>query len=171
MGCECRAGEALAVAIAPKKLFRGFAVGEAVTWALLISALILRSLQLDLGWIVTLTGSIHGAMFLGYATVAALVGVNQRWGLTRVAFGVALAIVPFATVPFEGSLLRRARLDGDWRLRASDDPRDLFWVDRLFRWFIRRPLVLVLVLAAFLAVLYLTLIWLGPPSEWGTRFE
>lgn len=156
--------------IPPKKLFRAFAFGEAVTWALLISALIVRASELDPGWVVATAGSIHGAMFLGYATVAALVGVNQRWGFARVALGVALAIVPFATVPFERSLLRRSRLEGSWRLQESPDPRDGFWIDRLFRWFIRRPFILIAVLLAFLVILYLTLIWLGPPTEWGTRF-
>jgi len=159
------------VSFPPKKLFRGFAFGEAVTWALLISALALRAIGLDPGWIVATTGSIHGAMFLGYATVAALVGVNQRWGFSRVALGVALAIVPFATVPFERSLLRRSQLEGAWRLDPSDDPRDLLWIDRLFRWFIKRPLVLAFALVAFLVALYSLLIWLGPPSEWGTRFS
>ena len=155
----------------PKQLFRTFALGEAITWALLISALLLRAASLDPGWVVTLTGSIHGAMFLGYATVAALVGVNQRWGFGRVAAGVALAIVPFATVPFERLLMKRSRLEGAWRIEATSDPRDGFWIDRLFRWFIRKPFVLVLVLAAFLIALYLVLIWLGPPSGWSTRFS
>ena len=154
----------------PKKIFRSFAVGEAITWAFLISALLLRAASLDPGWFVTLAGSIHGAMFLGYATVAALVGVNQRWGFSRVAVGVGLAIVPFATVPFERMLQKRSRLEGSWRFDATADPRDKFWIDRLFRWFIRRPLVLVLVLAIFLVALYLVLIWLGPPSGWATRF-
>ena len=149
----------------PKKLFNTFAKAEAVTWTLLISALIARGLGVD-PLVVTAAGGTHGAVFLGYAVTAALVAVNQRWALGKTVLAVALAIVPFATIPFEIKLNKDASLDGAWRVAAGTDPRDAHWFDRLFRWFIARPLVLVLTLLVGLTAVFIFLLALGSPTEW-----
>jgi integral membrane protein len=67
--------------VKPKQLFLIFAKGEAITWTLLISALIIRAAGDPLPLAVTIAGSIHGAVFLGYAVTALLVGINQRWSI------------------------------------------------------------------------------------------
>ncbi|MEY4995161.1 MAG: hypothetical protein RLZ65_1010 [Actinomycetota bacterium] len=153
--------------LTPKSLFRMFAVAEVVTWALLISALIIRA-TLGLGSeVFFVVGASHGFTFLGYGVTAVLVGINQRWSIGRLVLGVVLAIVPFATVPFDRSVERRGLLEGQWRVTKSDDPRDSNWFDALFRWFIARPILLVLVLVAFVVSLFSFLLFLGPPSEWG----
>jgi len=149
----------------PKKLFNFFAKSEAVTWTLLISALIARAFGLNPS-VVTLAGGIHGAVFLGYAVTAALVGVNQRWGFGKTTLAVALAIIPFATIPFEMMAARNGSLEGTWRITAGTDPRDNGRIDKLFRWFIARPLTLVIVLVLVLTALFSLLIFLGPPTEW-----
>ncbi len=152
--------------MSPKKLFQTFAVGEAFTWALLISALIARALVEGLAIAVTIAGTIHGAMFLSYCTTAVLVGVNQRWSFGKIAAAVSLAIVPFATVPFDRSLLKKGRLEGAWRTQPSDHPSDKRVIDRLFRWFIARPLVLILTLVLAVATLFFVLLSLGSPTTW-----
>ncbi len=152
--------------MSPKKLFQTFAVGEAITWALLISALITRALVEGLAIAVTIAGTIHGAMFLSYCTTAVLVGVNQRWSFGKIAAAVSLAIVPFATVPFDRSLLKNGRLEGAWRTQASDHPSDKSVIDRLFRWFIARPLFLILTLVLAVATLFFVLLSLGSPTTW-----
>jgi integral membrane protein len=152
--------------MSPKKLFQTFAVGEAFTWALLISALIARALVEGLAIAVTIAGTIHGAMFLSYCTTAVLVGVNQRWSLGKIAAAVSLAIVPFATVPFDRSLLKKGRLEGAWRTQPSDHPSDKSVIDRLFRWFIARPLILILTLVLAVATLFFVLLSLGSPTTW-----
>jgi integral membrane protein len=152
--------------MSPKKLFQTFAVGEAFTWALLISALIARALVEGLAIAVTIAGTVHGAMFLSYCTTAVLVGVNQRWSFGKIAAAVSLAIVPFATVPFDRSLLKKGRLEGDWRTQPSDHPSDKSLIDRLFRWFIARPLVLILTLVLAVATLFFVLLSLGSPTTW-----
>jgi integral membrane protein len=149
----------------PKKLFNAFAKAEAVTWTLLISALIARAVGLDPA-LVGIAGGIHGAVFLGYAVTAALTGVNQRWGFGKTALVVALAIVPFATVPFEMRLHKNGSLEGSWRTTVSDDPRDAGLIDRLFRWFIARPITLVLVIVLGLTALFVLLLSLGSPTTW-----
>jgi len=149
----------------PKKLFNTFARAEAFTWTLLITALILRGLDFD-PIAVTIAGSIHGAVFLSYAVTAGLTGINQRWGFGKTAFAVMLAIVPFATVPFEMRLNKKGSLEGAWRTTTSEDPRDSGRIDRLFRWFIARPITLLAVIAVGLTTLYLVLVSLGSPTTW-----
>jgi integral membrane protein len=149
----------------PKRLFNFFAKSEAVTWTLLISALIARAFGVNPS-VVTLAGGIHGAVFLGYAVTAALVGVNQRWGFGKTTLAVALAIIPYATIPFEMMAARNGSLEGSWRITAGTDPRDNGRIDKLFRWFIARPLTLVIVLVLVLTALFSLLIFLGPPTEW-----
>ena len=150
----------------PKSIYKFFATGEAITWGLLISALISRALGDLVPHAVTVAGSIHGAMFLSYCVVAVLVGLNQRWAIGRIAGAVALAVVPFATVPFDRRLGKQNALEGSWRTETSNDPRDQGFIDRLFRWFIARPVVLVLVIAIALPAIFAFLLFLGPPTEW-----
>lgn len=154
-------------AFAPKQLFSYFATGEAITWGLLIAGLIARALLPTPEMLITVVGATHGFMFLSYAVTAALVGVNNRWGLYKTSIGVILAIVPFATIPFEKWLLKRNLLEGKWRVQKSKDKRDDTLIDGLFRWFINRPALLVLSLAAFVIVLFSVLLILGPPDQWG----
>ena len=150
----------------PKQLFLLFAKGEAVTWTLLISALIIRAAGDPIPHVVTITGSIHGAVFLGYAVTALLVGINQRWSFGKLALAVGLAIVPFATIPFERRLVATSALDGGWRTAKSEDPRDDFFIDAIFRWFIARPIVLLAVLLVAVPAVFAFLLFLGPPTQW-----
>jgi len=147
----------------PKQLFRAVAIAEAVTWTLLISALVARAVS---GWAfgVTIAGGIHGFVFLSYGATAILVAINQRWHPGVAALAVVSAIIPYATIPTEIWLARSERLTGPWRRDATADPRDQVWVDRLARWFIRHPALLVLLIAAAVVVLFVVLLTLGPPG-------
>ena len=151
--------------MSPKKLFNTFARAEAFTWTLLITALILRGPDFD-PIAVTIAGSIHGAVFLGYAVTAGLTGVNQRWGFGKTAVAVGLAVVPFATVPFEIRQNKNGSLEGSWRTTTSDDPRDAGRIDSLFRWFIARPITLIAVIVIGLTTLFVVLVSLGSPTTW-----
>ena len=150
----------------PKSIYKFFATGEAITWGLLITALISRALGDLIPRAVTIAGGIHGAMFLSYCVVAVLVGLNQRWAMGKIAGAVALAIVPFATVPFDRRLLKQNTLEGSWRTEQTEDPRDKVVIDRLFRWFIARPAILVLFIVLVLSGIFAFLLFLGPPTEW-----
>ncbi len=147
----------------PKQLFRLAAIAEAITWTLLITALIVRATTgFALG--VTIAGGIHGFVFLAYGATAVLLAVNQRWHPGVAALAIVSAIIPYATIPVELWLARTGRLEGAWRRDETDDPRDKIWIDRLARWFIRHPLLLVLVIAAAVVVLFVVLLTLGPPQ-------
>jgi hypothetical protein len=77
-----------------------------------------------------------------------------------------LAIVPFATIPFDKYLMRNTALEGTWRTSPSEDPRDQSAFDRLFRWFISRPALLIFVLLTAVIALFSFLLFLGPPTQW-----
>lgn len=150
----------------PRALFKALAFAEGVTWTLLILGLIAKAAFAAPQPVVTVIGGLHGAVFLTYAVIAALVGVNQRWGFWRIVLGVALAIVPFATIPFEKRVESTGRLAGPWRTERSEDPRDNSWIDRLFRWFIKRPALLVVVMFVVVAAIFAALLIVGPPGGW-----
>ena len=153
--------------LSPKKLFQLFATAEVFTWAFLLAGLAIRATLGIAPEVIFAVGATHGFVFLGYGVTAALVGVNQRWKLGRVLLGIALAIVPFATLPFDKSLSKRGLLEGNWRTAKSDTPSDNSWFDALFRWFIARPLVLVAVLLTGVIAMFSFLLFIGPPDQWG----
>ena len=149
--------------MSPKRLFRALALAEAVTWTILIVAMIVKyAAGVDAA--VLVGGSIHGFVFLAYAFAAVLVGVNQRWHLGLIAFAVLTAIVPYATIPFELGLVRRGRLEGGWRREAGDHPADGHWVNRMLRWFLARPVLLTVVAVIGIAVVFSALLVMGPPG-------
>lgn len=147
----------------PARLYRALAIAEAITWTILIGAIIARAVGAP-GIVVTIGGGIHGFVFLAYAATAILVALNQRWHLGVAALAVVSAVIPYATIPTEIWLQRTRRLDGAWRLEPGDDPRDRRWYDRLMRWFLRRPWVLALLLAVGIVALYVILLLVGPPG-------
>jgi integral membrane protein len=151
----------------PKSIFSTFDLVEMFTWALLISAIIADRTIGIASNVFFIAGATHGFAFIGYSATSVLVAVNQRWSLVRGALAVLLAIVPFATVPFEKYLEKRRLLEGDWRTEKSSNPQDKTKFDQLFRWFINHPVILVLTLIVTVIGLFTFLLWLGPPSEWG----
>ncbi|MFC3397631.1 DUF3817 domain-containing protein [Microbacterium amylolyticum] len=147
----------------PARLFRVLAIAEAITWTILIAAIIARAVGAS-AIVVTIGGGIHGFVFLAYAATALLVAVNQRWHPGVGALAVISAVVPYATVPVDVWLHRSERLRGDWRPEATEDPRDRRWYDRAMRWFLRRPWVLAILLITGIVALYVALLLIGPPG-------
>jgi integral membrane protein len=147
----------------PHSLFRLLAIAEAISWTLLIAALIIRAVS---GWApgVTIGGGIHGFIFLSYGATAILVALNNRWRVWPTVVALVSAVVPYATIPVELWLQRSGRLAGAWRLEATDDPRDDAWHDRLMRWFLRRPWVLAALIALAVVALFVVLLVIGPPG-------
>jgi integral membrane protein len=150
----------------PLTLFRTLAIAEAVSWTLLISGLILRAVA-DLPIAVTIGGGIHGFVFLAYGATAILVAVNQRWRVGATLVAVVSAVIPYATVPAEIWLHRSGRLAGAWRIDESDDPRDRRVIDRMLRFFLRRPWVLAALLVLAVVAIFVVLLVVGPPGGKG----
>lgn len=154
--------------LSPQRVFRVVAVAEAVTWTLLIAAMVVKY-GLDGGDLpVRIAGSVHGFVFLAYAVTVVVVALNQRWSVRLAALGVVTAVVPYLTVPFERGVDRRGLLDGPWRTTATDDPRDHTVLGRLLRWMLTHPVLFLLVLLVAVAGVMSVLLALGPPGEWGS---
>jgi len=147
----------------PARLFRVLAIAEAITWTLLISALIARAVG-AVPVLVTIAGGIHGFVFLSYGATAVLLAFNQRWHVGVALLTIASAIIPFATIPAEIWLHRTGRLEGDWRLVETEDPRDRSWYDRTMRWFLHRPWVLAVLIVVVIVALFSILLLIGPPG-------
>ena len=147
----------------PRTLYRLVAIAETITWALLITGLVLRATA-DLAIAVTIGGGIHGFVFLAYGATAILVAINQRWPIGLALVAVATAVIPFATIPFDRLLEKRDRLDGGWRTEQTDDPRDATWFDAMLRWMLRHPVILLALVAAAVVAVFATLVIAGPPG-------
>ncbi|PWC06141.1 DUF3817 domain-containing protein [Mycetocola zhujimingii] len=155
------------VSVSPRLFYRTLAFAEAVTWTLLILGLLMKYVWVpgevgDLG--VRVGGTIHGFVFLAYAMTAVLVGLNQRWSIGLIALGVVTAVVPYATIPFDLWADRTGRLNGEWRRTETDHPGDKTWIDRLLRWFLNHPVILIVLFVVALVVIFATLLLVGPPG-------
>lgn len=152
--------------LSPKRLYRIVSIAEAITWTLLIIGMVAKY-AFDFEALIFPFGLTHGVAFVAYGATALIVGLNQRWRAGQVAGAVALAVVPFATIPFDRSLERRAMLEGGWRTEVTDDPRDHSAIDRLLRWGLRNPLLLAALVVVAVAAIVSVLLMLGPPTQWG----
>lgn len=148
----------------PRLMYRIVAIAEVITWALLISSMIVKYAFSGPAILTTIAGGIHGFVFISYAATAVLVGVNQRWRLRLIVGAVATAIIPFATLPFDIWLDRRGLLEGGWRTEATDDPRDQHWTNRFLSWLLRHPAILVVAGVALIVIIMVVLLLVGPPG-------
>lgn len=149
----------------PRLLFRTFAIAEVFTWAGLITAMILRGVGVT-DALMPIAGGLHGFVFLCYCVSTVFVWVNQKWSFGRGALGVALAIVPFATLPFEIVTDRKGLLAGGWRLAPGGDEPQGF-VEHVQAWILRHLLLSVVILVALVTIAFVVLLWLGPPVPLG----
>lgn len=149
--------------MSPRRLFRLIAIAEAITWTLLIIGMILKYVTktTDLG--VSIGGALHGFVFLVYGATVLLIGINQRWRIGTILMGLVSAVVPYATIPFDLWADRTGRLDGAWRCEAGVDPRDQRVLDRLTRWLVRHPILLVVVGGLVVVAVFTALLVVGPP--------
>jgi integral membrane protein len=144
----------------PVGLYRLVARAEAVTWALLLTGMFLKYVTETTELGVQVFGMVHGVVFIAYCVTTVVLWIDQRWTLGRLALGLAAAIPPFATVPFERYAERAGLLGDTWRLR-SEAPYGL--LEQPTSWLLRRPAQGLVV--ALLAVAGLTGVALvvGPP--------
>lgn len=132
-----------------------------VTWAGLITALILRAVDVT-PTVVSIAGGAHGFVFLSYGVITIFVWVNERWSAGTGILGLVTAIVPFATVPFEIAIDRRGMLSRSWRLgRDGETPTGP--IEHLQSWVLRRPYLALGIMIVGVATVFLFLLWLGPP--------
>lgn len=147
----------------PRRLYGTLATAEMVTWTLLLAGMAGKYL-LGLGELgVRVGGGVHGFVFLAYCVVTVLVAVDQRWRARHLLVGLASAVVPYATVPFERWADRRGLLEESWRLRRepADGP-----VQKLVAASLRRPVPAAAAALALIAIVFAGLLAAGPPTQW-----
>jgi integral membrane protein len=150
--------------VTPRTLYLRLAFAEVVTWTLLILGMI-GKYALGWDWATMVGGSIHGFVFLCYVAATLAVWTDKRWPTGTGIVGLASAVVPYATVPFERSVDRRGLLEGPWRLAPGGEaPRTL--PERILGFALRSPIVALLVTLVLVAVVFSLLLMAGKPTEW-----
>jgi len=146
--------------LTPRSLFRGLAVAEAVTWALLLTGMFLKYVTeiTELG--VQVFGMVHGVVFIAYCLVTVLVAIDQRWSIARTVLGLAAAVPPFATLLFEAYADRRGLLGPEW-LSRHDSPTA---PQRAVCWLLRHHRLATGLLALAVAGLTSVALLVGPPA-------
>ncbi|MGJ9403595.1 DUF3817 domain-containing protein [Arthrobacter sp. KK5.5] len=151
--------------LSPKRLYGALAFAEMVTWALLTIGMVLKYSGTSEAF-VPVFGPIHGVVFIAYCVVTCFVWVNQRWSFGRGVAGLASAVVPFCTIPFEKSAERRGLLEGGWRLaEGGDEPRGP--VERIQALCLRHPVAAGIAGITFVALATAVLLVVGPPVPKG----
>lgn len=148
----------------PRTLYMRLAFAEVITWTLLILGIIgKRVFGYDVA--TTIGGSIHGFVFLCYVVATVAVWTDKRWTTRTGLLGLASAVIPYATVPFERSVDRRGLLEGPWRLGPGGDEPGTF-PERVLAFALRSPVIAVLVAIVVVAVVFSLLLMAGKPTEW-----
>src|SRR5699024_614440 len=146
----------------PSRLYRALALAEWVTWTLLLAGMFVKYVLEAGEGLVRNGGGLHGFTFLSYAVVTVLVA-EQRWMLGGLLLGLASAIIPYLTVPFDRSALRRGLLGVSWRLREEAGRTA---PERIVGLALRRPLLAGVITLIAVAIVFSVLLSLGPPTEW-----
>ena len=148
----------------PRILYKRLAYAEVINWTLLILGMI-GKYAFDLAWATTVGGSIHGFVFLCYCAATLAVWTDKRWSPATGVLGLASAVIPYATVPFERSVERRGLLDGPWRLGPTgEQPRSL--PERTLAFALRSPVLALIVTLIVVAAVFSLLLVAGKPTEW-----
>lgn len=148
--------------MSPKRLYRIVARIEAVTWALLITGMVLKYVTDTTAVGVSIAGPIHGAAFLAYCVVTTFVAVDQKWGVARWFLGVLTSVPPFVTLWFESYAERRGLVTDTWRLGGETARGPL---EKLAGFVIRKPLQGALAGVVVVAVLFALALAAGPPGS------
>jgi integral membrane protein len=145
----------------PRSLFRGVAIAEAVTWALLLTGMFLKYVTETTELGVRVFGMLHGIVFIAYCLSAVLVAVDQRWSRGRTLLALVSSVPPFATLAFELYVERRSAVGETWRL-VAEEPRGP--VERPTAWLLRNPVRGALTGLVAVAVLTGAVLLVGPPG-------
>ncbi len=153
----------------PASLYGVLATAEMVTWGGLITAMIARYGFGYEGELFFVAGLSHGIVFLAYALTALVVGINLRWGFGPTVLAVVMAIIPFATLPFDRWLVRKNKLVGAWRTQHTTDPAPAGFLDRLVRFWVGHPAWFFVLIVVGMGAMITLLLSVGPPTEWGAQ--
>lgn len=95
------------------RLFKGFALAEAISWALLLIGMFFKWILKTTEVGVQVAGPIHGVMFIGYVLCALKLWQEKSWPGKTIGLALVSAVIPFMTIWFEKRAERRGELDAD----------------------------------------------------------
>ena len=148
----------------PRTLYMRLAFAEVITWTLLILGMI-GKYAFGQEWATAVGGGIHGFVFLCYVVTTIAVWTDKRWSFGTGVMGLASAVVPYATVPFERWADRRGLLEGPWRLGpGGEDPRSV--PERALGSALRSPVAALIVTVVVVAAVFTLPLVAGKPTEW-----
>lgn len=148
----------------PLELFRRVAIAEAITWALLLSGMVLKYGTHTTDVAVKVFGMIHGIVFISYVVTTVTVWVDQKWTVRRGVGALLASIPPFVTVVVELLAVRRGWIGSAWRLRTSEGAA-LSRPEAVVRWVLVAPVRGLAVAVAAVAVLTGLALLVGPPAS------
>lgn len=154
-----------ATTLSPRRLYGALALAEMVTWALLILGMVLKYSGVSEAF-VPVFGMIHGVVFVSYCVTTVFVWIDGRWSVGRGLLGLASAIIPFCTYPFERSMLKRGALADAWRL-GSGGEQPVSFPEKVQAWALRHPLAAIAFGVVIVAAIVTVLLILGPPIPKG----
>lgn len=86
-------------------VFRFWAVLEAVTWTMLIGAIIYRWLGLpEAPSVISFAGHLHGIAFMFYFLFVLLLARSMGWRFFRVGSAILAGMPPYGTIVFEKTM-------------------------------------------------------------------
>ena len=142
----------------PTRLLRTTSIVEAITWALLLLAMLAKYVVAPaLGdLLVPFAGAAHGTAFLAYLYFGLVLAANGRWPWRVVVLGGLASVPPFATLWFDRWAERRGYLTG-WLPEGAPAWTPWRFTERMrgvVPWTLRHPVTLGLaIVAAFLFIL------------------
>lgn len=145
----------------PITLFRRFALAEVVTWTLLIAGMILKR-GFDQPWATSIGGGIHGFVFLCYVVVIVFLAIDQKWKPVHTLAGLASAVIPYATIPYERWALKQPIVSDPWRLRAGGDTPSSP-LEKVAAAVIARPATSAGIALVVVIIVFVLLLIVGPP--------
>lgn len=143
----------------PRRVFRVVAVTEAFTWAGLLVGMFLKRVTHTTELGVQVFGMLHGVAFIAFCLVTVLVAVNQGWSRGRTLLGLASAVPPFLTVPFDRYAERRGLLGEQWRDHSADGTR----LQRAVCWLLDHYRTAAVAFVGAVAALTALALLVGPP--------
>ncbi len=147
----------------PRTLFRTVAIAEVVTWAFLLLGMYFKYVTRSTEALVPPAGAVHGFVFLCFVATTVFIWINQRWSVTTGLLGLASAVIPFTTVPYERWIVRRGELNGAWRLApGAETPQNP--AEKVQAWVLRSPLSALFVTMTGISVVFAVLLYLGRPG-------
>ena len=151
--------------MSPKSVYQFVSVAEASTWALLLLGMALKYSGTTEA-LTPIAGGIHGFVFLSFCVSTVLIWVNNKWSSVRGIIGLASAIIPFVTIPFERNADSHGLLDGPWRFRNGSTEQPHTVPEKVLAFIVNKPVLALLVIVIGLAIVFSGLLALGSPAEW-----